>query len=204
MGTFSRICASIALASVIAACSGIETTPGPVDTFAAGNYQYYKWRSDPLPANSRSSDPVYQADPILRRELNRQLQAKGYVLNPELAQFSVDYIQAPGLAMGEKSEQASNLTPYPTVLPNRQVNQAVVDNAEALGGVKETQNVSIQFNDVRSKSEVWQVVISRIVENVNRTDPKELKDSLQKAVSQALESLPPAASAGAAQPDDAA
>ncbi len=91
----------IALLSLaIVACSGIETRPAPTKDFAKGNYKYYKWRSEPLGTSSRSNDTIYLIDPIVRRELDANLRRKGYVLDPQQAQFSVDYLKAPGLLMG--------------------------------------------------------------------------------------------------------
>jgi hypothetical protein len=94
--------------------------------------------------------------------------------------------------MGERSAEAYNITPYPSVNPNRQVNQAVVDNAYALGGVRETSNIALQFNDSTSKKEVWHVIITKIVENVNNVDKKEIRSGVEKGVKEALSALPPA------------
>jgi hypothetical protein len=186
----TRRVAVILLALAMAACSGIETHPDEVDTFAAGDYRYYKWRTEPLKNTGNSADPVYLIDPIVRREVDAALQDKGYRLDPERAQFSVDYLYATGLRLGETSQEATNLTPYPTALPNRQVDQATVDNAYALGGVKETSNIALQFNDIERREAVWQVVITKIVENANRVDRDALNRDLKKAVSQALRPLP--------------
>ena len=187
----TNILATGLLALLLAACSGVEIQPAEVDQFAAGNYQYYKWRSDPIQNTANSSDPFYTIDPILRRQVNSGLQSKGYILDEERAQFSVDYIFATGMRQGEMSEQASNLTPYPSVMPNRQVDGASVDNAIALGGVKETRNIALQFNDVASTDEVWQVIMTSFVEDVNNLD-SQIDAKLGKAVRQALKSLPPA------------
>jgi len=186
----TNILASALLALLLAACSGIEIQPDEVDQFAAGNYQYYKWRSEPMSNTANSSDPTYNIDPVLRRQVNTELQSKGYILDEERAQFSVDYIFAAGMRQGEKSEQASNLTPYPSVMPNRQVDGASVDNAIALGGVKETRNIAVQFNDVASNEEVWQVIMTRIVEDANQAGSR-VDAKLSKAISQALKPLPP-------------
>jgi len=177
---------------VLAACSDIEIQPAAIDQFAANNYQYYKWRSQPLQNTANSSDAVYIMDPIMRREVDSGLRGKGYVLDEERAQFSVDYLFATGMRMGEQSQQASNLTPYPSVTPNRQVDQASVDNAIALGGVKETSNIALQFNDVATNEEVWRVVMTKIVENVNNIDTARLGNNLNKSVKEALSTLPPA------------
>ena len=91
------------LALTIAACSGVETRPAPTEQFAKGNYKYYQWRSEPLDNRTRSGDRIYLMDPIVRRELDANLRSKGYILDPSRAQFSVDYLQAPGLRIGEKS-----------------------------------------------------------------------------------------------------
>lgn len=181
---------TLVLTVMMAACSSIETRPGDIATFAAGDYKYYKWRSEPMQNTTNSQDPMYAMDPIVRKQLNKQLAAKGYVLDEARAQFSVDYIFAAGMRMGERSAEASNISLYPSVNPNRQTNQAVVDNAYALGGVKETSNIALQFNDEISKREVWQVIITKIVENVNKVDTKEMKNGLKEGIQQALKTLP--------------
>ena len=186
----TRTVAVVLLALTMAACSGIETHPGDVDAFAAGDYRYYKWRSEPLQNTGSSGDPIYLIDPVLRREVDAVLRDKGYRLDADPAQFSVDYRYAAGRRLGETGQDATNLTPYPTALPNRQVDQATVDNAYALGGVKETNNIALQFNDVGRREEVWHVVITKIVENANRIDRDALDRDLKKAVAQALRPLP--------------
>ena len=185
------ILAALAL-TLVTACSGIETRPAPIEAFAAGNYTYYRWRSEPMPITSSPEDSMYIIDPILRSAVDADLSKKGYILDPERAQFSVDYIYASGLRMGERSGEAYNITPYPSVNPNRQINQAVVDNAYALGGVKETSNIALQFNDITTRKEVWHVIITKIVENVNEVDKAEIRKGVQKGVQAALKTLPDA------------
>lgn len=179
------------LALLLTSCSsGIQTRPGDITAFEQGGYQYYRWRSQPMTGGSRSQDPISLLDPILRREVDRALAEKGYILDPEQAQFSVDYVYAPGMIMGEKSAEATNIQTYPTVIPNRQVNQAVVDNAYALGGVKETDNIGLQFNDIQRSEEVWRVVITKIVENANDVDPTRLERTVRQAIAKGLRTLP--------------
>ncbi len=184
--------AALLLALNLAACSVTEVRPADTGLFAAAGYQYFKWRSKPLQNTARSGDPMYLLDPILRRSVNAALADKGFVLNEEKAQFSVDYFLAAGMREGTKSEAASNITPYPTVLPNRLPDGATVDNAHALGGVKTTSNIALQFNDVARREEVWHVIITRIVEDENMRDTARLESIVQRAVRQGLRSLPPA------------
>ena len=188
----SSAIALLATLILIAACSGVETRPTDTTTFEAGNYTYYKWRSEPLSNAAGSTDPIYAIDPILRKEVNAELASKGYVLDADRAQFSVDYIFAQGLRMGEKGSEASNLSTYPGVIPNRNVDQASVDNAYALGGVKETSNIALQFNDEARKEEVWRVIVTKIVENTNTAENRKLESNVRGAVRQGLRPLPSA------------
>ena len=175
---------------LLAACSGVETRPTETAAFEAGNYSYYKWRSEPLDNTTGSTDPIYVVDPILRKEVDAELARKGFILDPERAQFSVDYIFATGLRMGEIGSEASNLSTYPGVIPNRNIDQASVDNAYALGGVKETSNIALQFNDVARKEEVWRVIVTKIVENTNTAEYRKLDSNIRGAVRQGLRPLP--------------
>lgn len=186
----TRILSTALVALSIAACSGVETRPDDTAKFEAGNYHYYKWRSEPLANNRNSTDPIYMVDPMLRRAVDKELKAKGYVLDPQQAQFSVDYVYAQGLRMGETAEEASNISPYPGTIPNRNIDQASVDNAIALGGVKETSNIGIQFNDVAGKEEVWRVVVTKIIDRVNQTDVDSMKKTVNTAVKHGLRPLP--------------
>jgi hypothetical protein len=177
-------------ALLLTACSGVETRPTETATFEAGNYSYYKWRSEPLDNTTGSTDPIYVIDPILRKEVDAELARKGFILDPERAQFSVDYIFATGLRMGERSSDASNISTYPGVIPNRNIDQASVDNAYALGGVKETSNIALQFNDVARKEEVWRVIVTKIVENTNTAEYSKLESNIRSAVRQGMRPLP--------------
>jgi hypothetical protein len=175
---------------MLAACGGVETRPEGTEEFAAADYRYYKWRDEPLVNTANSPDPVYVMDPIVRREVDTQLQKKGYILDEDKAQFNVTYLYAPGLMQGEVSRSASNLNPYPTAIPNRQMDQASVDNAYALGGMKETDNIGLQFNDQQTGKEVWLVVITKIVEDANRIDTARMESNLRKAIDQGMKTLP--------------
>jgi hypothetical protein len=182
----------VALALVVSACSGVEVRPTDTAAFEAGNYTYYSWRSEPLGSGGASSDPIYLIDPVLRKAVDRELSAKGYVRDPARAQFSVDYVYAEGLRMGETGEEASNISTYPGVIPNRNVDQASVDNAIALGGVKETSNIGLQFNDVQRREEVWRVIVTKIIERVNNSDREALEKTVDAAIKQGLRPLPKA------------
>lgn len=185
--------ATLLLSLTLAACSSIETRPTDTAKFAAANYKYFKWRSEPLANPSGSTDTFYVIDPMLRREVNAALAEKGYVLNPDRAQFSVDYLQAVGMRQGVAGRDADGgIDPIPSARPHRQLDQAMVDNAHALAGVQSTSNVAIQFNDVESQLEVWSVVITKIIEDQNESNPEKIQRNLEKGISAGLKSLPDA------------
>ena len=118
--------------------------------------------------------------------MNAQLVKKGYILDPARAQFSVDYLQATALREGVSSQDASGgIDPIPSARPNRQINQAMGDNANALAGVQTT-------NDMESQEEVWRVVVTKIVDDVNRVDANTMRNNLQKGISKGMSSLPDA------------
>ncbi len=173
------------------ACSGIEVDSEDIAPFAAKHYQYYTWRTAPLVNSGNSTDMLYVVDPVLRREVDQALQKKGYRLDREKAEFSVDYLYASGVRNGEKSQDADNIIPRPVAVPNRQVDQAVVDNAYALGGVKETNNIVLQFNDIRSQQPIWRVVVTEIVEDLNHAHTATMRDGVRSAVQKAMKDLPP-------------
>ncbi|MFV0478659.1 MAG: hypothetical protein ACK5ME_12620 [Parahaliea sp.] len=180
------------LALFIAGCSGVEVRPDDISTFEAGDYRYYKWRSEALQKRPTSTDPIYLIDPILRAAVDRELRDKGYILDAQRAQFSVDYVYAEGLRMGEPGAESSNISAYPGTVPNRNVDQASIDNAIALAGVKETSNIGLQFNDVGRREEVWRVIVTKIIENVNNTEMKALTITINSAIRHGLHDLPKA------------
>ncbi len=188
----TTILACTLMTLAVVACSGVDIQSTAISPFTAANYRYYTWRTEPLPQETRSADALYAIDPVLRQKVDTILQSKGYVLEPQRAQFTVDYLYVTKMVQGERSELASNISAIPRITPNRQVDQASVDNAIALGGVKETKNIVLQFRDRGTNREVWQVTMTVIVENTNSSDTSRLDDNLEKFLVRALQPLPPA------------
>jgi len=188
----TAVLACTLLSLALVACSGVHIRQSPVDQFSAGNYRYYKWRTEPLPQTTRYSAALYALDPVVRGGVDAQLQGKGYVLDQERAQFTVDYQYVSGMLQGERSELASNIYSIPRITPNRQVNQASVDNAIALGGVKETDNIVLQFNDRESNRLVWEASMTSIVEDTNSNDTSRLDANLKRFLERAMQQLPQA------------
>lgn len=181
--------AALLLALTVVACSGIETHPADTAEFEAANYRYYTWRNPPLQNTSNSRDPIYLLDGIIREAVDQGLQDLGYRLDPKLAQFDVHFLAAPGMRQGVGSEQVSNISTRPQAI-NRQVDQASIDNAQALAGVRDTENIALLFNDVERVEQVWHVVITKLVEDANFADTPRLRNNVNRAIKQGLKTLP--------------
>jgi len=189
---YPRTLLALLLASLLAACSGIEVDTWEPTQFAAGNYQTYSWRSEPFSGNVYSRDPVYAIDPILRELVDAELKSLGFRLIPRGGDFTVDYIYALGTRLGAASESASNISPRAGVRPNTNISQAERDNAIALSGVKETRNIALQLNDGKSGKEVWRAVLTKIVADSNEIDDRRTRSALRSGLRKAFRDMPQA------------
>jgi len=185
----NTIVLAFAILSLLA-CSGVDIQQSAINRFTTGNYRYYMWRTDPLPQENRSSNAMSTADSVIRGAIDDHLQSLGYILDPQRAQFILHYLYVTGMVPGERSALASNISVYPTIMPTRRVDQASVDNAIALGGVKETNNLIVQFNDRVTNQEVWRVTLTEIVENANSNDTSRPDDKLMRSLQRALQPIP--------------
>jgi len=187
-----RIIILCVFVTLLSACTSVDIEPGSVDRFEQRQYSVYSWRTEPLPQGKHSTDPLYALDPVIRAEVDKDLAAKGYVKDRERAQFTVEYLYAVGIRDGAKPEQANNITPYPSATINRRVDQASVDNAIALGGVKETSNVILTFKERNGGEELWRASISQIVEDANKVDNQAIVSTITQSMERALSSVPKA------------
>ena len=134
-------------------------------------------------------DPLFVLDRHVRRAVDRELAAKGYVLDPARPDFKVDFMIGPGVREGVPSEWADNLSTRPSAL-NRLPDGATVDNAHALAGAVDTERLAILLLNRDGSDLLWHVVITKIVENANVVDNDALRKNVDKAVHQGLRSLP--------------
>ncbi len=181
------------LLALLGACSGLEYEVWPTDNFAASHYQTYSWRSEPFRNNTGSTDPIYRLDPIVRRETDQLLQAKGYTRIDRGGSFTIDYIYAPGLTLGVMGEDASIISTRIGIRPNSTVSQAQRDNAIALGsGVKETHNLALQINDGQSGREVWRGIVSKISQDNSGSADRSSNSAASKGLRNMISKLPAA------------
>jgi hypothetical protein len=189
LSVFSPLFLPLLFPLLLAGCiSGIETSPSDTAAFAAGNYRSYAWRRPALPVEGSGADSIYRLDPVLRAAVDETLAGKGYRRVEDNGDFLVDYVAATGLVDGAVSESADNVSYRPAAVPNRNVDQASIDNAYALGAVRETANIAIILFDGASEDAVWNVRISKIIEDRNRVN----SDLARRAIRQGLRTLPDA------------
>lgn len=191
MNVMKRVLLAILLPAAISACGSVEIQPGETDEFADMGYTFYRWHSAPV-QDSTAPGPGRALDPTVRQAVDETLQAKGYTLDPDRAQFTVGYRYGGGIREGVASDEASNITYYPATTINRKVDQASRDNAIALGGVRATTELEILMRDAKSQLVVWQVVLTEIVEDANQVDTQHIDKRLRKAIPGALRPLPDA------------
>ena len=177
-----------ALLLSLTACSGIETIPDDTAAFAATGAKTFAWRSEPLDQTGFSRDPMTKADPVIRESVQTRLEELGYRLAPrDDADFLVEYFAAASVNDGRLARTASNVTPYPSATIGRIADGATVDNAYALGGVKEMGNLLIAFVDPDATKILWRVRISKVMEDANKVN----ESAVRRAVRQGLSTLPP-------------
>ncbi|MHA7815945.1 MAG: DUF4136 domain-containing protein [Pseudohaliea sp.] len=180
---------TLLLSTLLAGCTaGIQTDPADTAGFAAGNYQTYAWRRPALPVKGSGADSIYRLDPVLRAAVDETLAGKGYRRVADNPDFLVDYVAATGLVDGAVSRSADNVSYRPAAVPNRNVDQASIDNAYALGAVRETANIAVILFDAATEDAVWNVRISKIIEDRNRVN----EDLARRAIRQGLRALPEA------------
>ena len=172
-------------------CAGIDTQPEDVSEFAARDYRYYTWRTPPLKNTSNSRDSIYVLDGIVRQAVDARMEELGYRKDPARAQFDIHFVNAPGSLQGIGSEEVTNINTRPQAI-NRQVDQATIDNAQALAGVRDTENIRLSFSEIASNLELWSVVITKIVEDANMADTARLRKVVTQAINKGLSTVPPA------------
>ena len=185
------------IAPLLVACTGIETNTTPVDRFAKGNYKTYSWRAEQIENTGNSSDPLYTIAPTLRAAVDEELGSKGYRYQHEGGDFLIHYQFKVGLSEGVPNAIANSANnrydiPDAAVVVNRRTDQALVDNAYALSGPRETNNMLLQFSDRTTQSLVWATSMTKIVENVNEENTKKMRKSVNAAVRKVLRQLPSA------------
>ncbi|MCX2980291.1 DUF4136 domain-containing protein [Halieaceae bacterium IMCC14734] len=185
-------CTIVLTLLIVGGCASTEVDTWPVDTFSAGNYQTYSWRTEPIRNSQGSADAIYTLDPIVREETDRLLKAKGYRLLEWDGDFTIDYIYAPGLVAGAKGDNAYMVSARAGLRPNMNVSQAERDNAIALGTDRETYNLALQINDGKKRHEVWRGVVTKIATDINPRSQDAVRSSARTLLSKLTGQLPDA------------
>jgi len=179
----------LALMLGMTACSGVEIISDDTTRFAATGSQTFAWRSEPLEPSGLSRDRLAEVDPIIREAVESRLAELGYTRAPrDDADFLVEYFAAAGINDGRLARTASNVTPYPSATIGRIADGATVDNAYALGGMKEMGNLLVAFVDPDATEILWRVRISKVIEDANKVN----EGAVRRAIRRGLASVPKA------------
>jgi Domain of unknown function (DUF4136) len=181
---------TLAIVWALAGCSGVDIQTSDTVKLENGHYQSYSWQNAPLPREGRWTDPIYRLDPAIRTAIEEGLLQKGYTAVSEGADFTVRYVYAPGYLSGVEPEQSHTISPVPRPRDLEPTNQASVDNAIALGGIKQTTNINITLIDSGNSETLWTATVSMIVEDANNRDSEEAKRKISRFVKSALSELP--------------
>lgn len=186
------------LLPLLTACAGVEVDTTPYDRFTAGNYSTYSWRIAPTSdGKPGSSNSIAVINPALRATINTALSEKGYREVGEGGEFVIAYQFKARLADGalsSASRASDNQYPYQQTgaILNREPDQALIDNAYALGGPRKMNSIVIRFYDGQSEQPVWAMAISKMVEDVNRETDNFVVEDVKNAVIRGLNKLPTA------------
>lgn len=194
MTTMFRLLTALSLATLVA-CANVQVDTAPIDKFKAGNYHSYSWLGAPVENTAGSDDPLYVVDPALRKAVDETLAGKGYRRLETGGDFTIDYQFKASMADGAlntTAAKADNRYPVPSggALINRGADQALVDNAYALSGVREMNSILLRFSDAESQSLVWAGAMSKIVEDVNQDSRDKMAKGISAAVNRVLRAIP--------------
>jgi hypothetical protein len=176
---------SLLLLLVVASASAqkVETKYDKAANFAV--YKHYTWGKNYLLTHQR---PEVQAkiDQAIVDSLNRQLQAKGFLLDEKTPDFRVKY-EAGGLAQAATSTQPDLLYPGPP---------GPTFSSDSLGGIpldvwtSTLTKMRLTVTDATSDKEVWQALVSQKLR-----DPQKFLNDLNKNIdnvmAKALKGFPP-------------
>lgn len=186
------IAAITVLVVLLGGCSSAQVDRADPDTFAAKGYRTYNWnyaQIEPLPSDTSAYATLA---PIFREEMNRALANLGYREVAQGGQFVVSVQFKRSLADGVVSIEKDPNPVVPRVVLNRDPDQASLDNAQALAGVRELNSVLIQFDDASDGGLLWAAAVSRVQEtaNVNELDPDQVRRNARQTLRRAMGQLP--------------
>ncbi len=186
------IAAISVLVVALGGCSTAQVDRGDPSAFAAKGYRTYNWnyaQVEPLPSDTSAYTTMA---PIFREEMNRALANLGYREVEQGGQFVVSLQFKRSLADGVVSIEKDPNPVVPRVVLNRDPDQASLDNAQALAGVRQLNNVLIQFDDASDGGLLWAAAVSRVQEtaNINELDPEQVRRNARQTLRRVMSQLP--------------
>lgn len=192
--SFSRWLSAIAATSflLLAGCGTTQIERGDVSAFAAKDYQTYAWNHAAINVRPGDQSPLAIIGPVFREETNARLQSLGYREVAIGGDFVVSLQFKTSIEQGALPKNSPSSGQVPRAVINRSPDPASVDNAQAMAGPREMNNVLLKFDDGTDGGLLWAAAMSRLVEDVNRNtiDADEVRRNARNAIRRATSLLP--------------
>jgi len=173
---------------MLSGCIGTKVAVSPDNHFIAADYQAYGWFSAPIKSTGRNYF-YYDLDQALRKEVDKQLQQRGYLL---VAANEADFIVGYHFTTAVFVDQGGPISPFDEAMAAREVGGDINDTelhnhyipVEIAKGI-----LQINLADAGSGKEIWKATATRVIED-GSADTVAIKSAVHKVVPKLLKSLP--------------
>ncbi|ARN74915.1 DUF4136 domain-containing protein [Oceanicoccus sagamiensis] len=173
---------------LLTACIGSKVVVKPDSTFDAANYQRFAWMHEAITNDGRNS-AYYNLDRSIRKGISAELVKKGYQqVAKEQAEFLLDY----SFFQSVSPDRGGIISP-------RDESNAAWDNGSDINGTSlhnhyipaeiQRGNLSLSISDAKQGHEVWQVTMTKVIEN-QMEDEAAVKKSVRGLIPKLLRELP--------------
>lgn len=179
---------SIAALLLLTACIGTKIEVAPYSQFDPASYASFAWAEEAIEDTGRNG-AYYNLDSSLRRQINKQLEKKGYrLVDKEDASFLVGYrfFQTVSPDQGGMiSPRDESRSAWDT---GSDVNGTSIHNHYVPVAIRHA-NLEVDFDDAKSGKEIWKVSAIKVVEN-DMENEAAVKKSIRSLVPKLLVSVP--------------
>lgn len=186
-----RITVWCGLVLLVAGCLSTRTETWQANQFEQlqASWRYYRWSSPPLPDRG-DDDAMPIIDRALRAQLDSTLAARGYLKDPGLAQFAVDYRVGGDAVVGLPGVLSpTDVAERIFAGPNAEYEVSSQFYTHRTLGYHEFGHLKLSFYDIGSKRIVWESRASRLIDYPN-ADPARVAAGVTAATKKLLQDFP--------------
>jgi hypothetical protein len=180
--------ASLVTLLMLTACIGTQVEVAPLNQFEPADYASFAWEEDAIENTGRNA-AYYNLDHSLRRQVNKQLEKKGYrLVDSTKASFLVTYRYFKVIS----ADQGGIISPRDESLSawgdGSDINGTLIQNHYIPAAISHG-HLEIDFDDAKSGKEIWKVNATKVVEN-DMDNLAAVKKVISHLVPRVLESFP--------------